>query len=105
MTFARDLFKAKYLLGAFEDQLLDELEQLDIVDYRNFIYDPYDSSLEIIDAKLDLRYSEEQLEGLWKLGFMETWIRHTDGWETYYYSKVCGDNYNQPFRTLRVDQR
>ena len=60
--------------------------------WEDIIYDPYDTSFELIEAANDYRVSGAAcMEIKDRVGFRHFWVNHCDGSETYYCMPGCLD--------------
>ena len=53
--------------------------------YERLTFDDYDTSMELKDARNDLRFPVEFQKQVWSWGFSRCWIVHQDGMETFYW--------------------
>ncbi len=68
-----------YTINSFiEDELMNELEALGITGWSDFITDWHDTSIEFKDCAKDFLPNEEQLEGIYNMGFREVWITYNN---------------------------
>jgi hypothetical protein len=84
-NLAGALFASRRQLYNLEDELIDWIaERIPGGSWMDFTYDHYDASLEVTGVADEARFSPDDLESLWALGFDACWLNHRDGWETYY---------------------
>lgn len=96
--FADVLFDAFFALSNAEEELNNRAhrwtgadpDEPDTWKFGHAVHDYYDRSFELRDAQNDLKLSEDIQREAHALGFVQCWICHQDGSETFYSFRAPG---------------
>lgn len=80
--FAEIAFDFQEHLGDFENTLLETGDNN--FDFSYLLFDDYDCSMTILSVPNNARLNYLQQQHIFNNGFLRTYLKHNDGWQTHY---------------------